>query len=58
MPKVDAVGLEGMKGQTRTYLSNINLDDVSRKSHNRILFDLASLFRSTRSIKHKKILVN
>lgn len=54
---VDAVGLEGMKGQTRTYLSNINLDDVSRRNHNRILFEMASLFRSMRSIKHKKILV-
>lgn len=54
---VDAVGLEGIKGQTRTYLSNINLDDVSRRNHNRILFEMASLFRSMRSIKHKKILV-
>jgi len=58
MVRVDAVGLEGMKGQTRTYLSEINLDDVSRKHHNKILFELASLFRSTRSINHKKILVN
>ena len=55
---VEAVWLSGMKGQTRTFLSNINLDDVSRKNHNRILFELAGLFRSTRSIKYKKILVN
>ncbi len=54
---VDAVGLEGMKGQTRTYLSNINLDDVSRKTHNRILFEMAALFRSMRTIKAKKVLV-
>lgn len=55
---VDAVGLEGMKGQTRTYLSEINLDDVSRKTHNRILFDLANHFRAMRTIKAKKVLVN
>jgi len=58
MYMVDAVGLSGMKGQTRTFLSEINLDDVSRKNHNRVLFELASLFRATRTIKHKKILVN
>ena len=55
---VDSVGLEGMKGQIRTYFSKIDLDDVSRRSHNRILYDLACLFRSARSIQHKKVLVN
>ena len=54
---VDAVGLEGMKGQTRTYLSEINLNDVSRKAHNKILFDMANHFRALRTIKAKKILV-
>jgi len=58
MVRIDAVGLEGMKGQTRTFLSEIDLDDTSRKNHNKILYNLASLFRATRTIKHKKILVN
>lgn len=53
----DAVGLQGMKDQTRTYLTNINLDDVTRKSHNRILFEMAGHFRAMRSIIHKKVLV-
>lgn len=57
MPKVDAVGLKGIKAQTRTFLSDIDLDDTSRKYHNRCLFDLAKLFRTTRTITHKKILV-
>jgi len=55
---VDAVGLSGMKSQTRTFLTNIDLDDTSRKAHNRALFDLAKLFRATRTINHKKIVVN
>ena len=58
MVKVDAVGLKGLQDQTRTYLSEINLNDVSRKTHNRILFEMAGLFRSMRTIKAKKILVN
>lgn len=53
----DPVGLQGMKDKTKSYLANIDLDDVSRKSHDRILYDLARLFRSTRSITHKKMLV-
>ena len=57
MPKVDPVGIEGMKGEIRTYLTKIDVDDVSRKSHNKILFELASLFRSARTIQHKKVLV-
>ena len=57
MPNVDPVGIEGMKGKIRTYLSEIDVNDISRKSHNKILFDLASLFRSARTIQHKKILV-
>jgi len=57
LPKVDAVGIEGMKSQIRTYLSEINVDDVSRKAHNKILYELACLFRSARSITHKKVLV-
>ena len=54
---VDAVGLKGMKAQTRTFLSEIDLDDTSRKAHNRALFDLAKLFRATRTITHKKVIV-
>lgn len=58
MPKIDPVGINGMKGEIRTFLSQINIDDVSRKSHNKTLYELACLFRSLRSINHKKVLVN
>ena len=53
----DPVGIEGMKGKIRTYLSQIDVDNISRKSHNKTLYELASLFRSVRTIQHKKILV-
>jgi len=57
MPNVDPVGLNGMKGKTRTYISEIDVNNVSRKYHNKVLFELACLFRSMRTIQHKKILV-
>ena len=54
---VDAVGLQGMKDQTRTYFTNIDLDNVTRRNHNRILFELAAHFRAMRTIVAKKVLV-
>jgi len=54
----DPVGLNGMKGKIRTYISEIDTENISRKYHNQVLFDLACLFRSARSIQHKKVLVN
>lgn len=57
LPKIDPVGIEGMKGMIRTYLANVDVDNVSRREHNKVLYELACLFRSARSITHKKILV-
>ena len=57
MVKVDAVGLKGMKQQTKTYLSEIDLDNISRKYHNKVLFDIAALFRAQREILHKQMVV-
>ncbi len=57
MVNIDPVGIEGMKGKIRTYLSEIDVNDVKRKSHDKILFDLANLFRSARTIQGKKVLV-
>lgn len=58
MPKVDPVGLDGMKIEIRDYLNSIDFNNISRKYHNKVLFELASLFRSARTIQHKKVLVN
>ena len=55
---VDSGGLTGIKSQTKIYLSQINLDDTSRKSHNKILYELASLFRTTRGIAHARVVIN
>ena len=57
MPNVDPVGIEGMKGKIRTYLTTIDTENITRKYHNQVLYDLACLFRSARSIKHKKVLI-
>lgn len=44
--------VEEIQDQTKTFLNQIDLNDISRKSHDKILYQLASLFRSTRSLKH------
>lgn len=56
--KTDPVGLNGMKDKTRTFLGSIDLNNVSRKYHNQVLYELACNFRTMRSINAKKVVVN
>jgi hypothetical protein len=56
--KTDPVGLIGMEDKLRTYLGSIDLKNISRKYHNQVLYTLACNFRTMRSIKNKKVVVN
>lgn len=54
----DPVGINGMTDKLRTYLGTIDLTNIDRKYHNRVLYEIAGQFRSLRSIKNKKVVVN
>ena len=44
--------VEEAQSQTKMLLQQINLNDISRKSHDKILYQLACLFRTTRSLRY------